>query len=71
MKYLVLILMQLTLISCSIGTSFKLSDIMSFKGTIIPELSKDPILIEKVSMDLIKRETEKESLNLQIGRAHV
>ena len=67
MKYLFFIILQLTLISCSIGTSFKLNDIKSFKGTLIPELSKDPILIEKVSIDLIKKEKEKESLNLPLN----
>ena len=39
---------------------------MSFKGTLIPELSKDPILIEKVSMELIK-EKQKEGLNLPLN----
>lgn len=57
----------LTLISCSIGTSFKPSEIRSFKGTVIPELSPDPILIEKVSIDLIKKEEEKRSLNLPLN----
>ena len=40
------------LTSCALGTgsSFKPKDIRSFKGTLIPELSNNPILIEKVSM---------------------
>ena len=67
MKYLLIIFLQLSLISCSLGTSFKLNEIKSFRGTLIPELSKDPILIEKISMDLIKREREKESLNLPLN----
>ena len=53
-RLLILFSLGLTLISCSIGTSFKLSEIRSFKGTVIPELSPDPILIEKVSIDLIQ-----------------
>ncbi len=42
--------------ACSIGTAFRLNEIKSFKGTIIPELSDEPILIEKVSSELIKKE---------------
>ena len=37
------------------------------KGTIIPELSDEPILIEKVSMDLIKNEKIKNPLNLPLN----
>ena len=48
MKYLLIIFLQLFLISCSLGTSFKLGEIKSFRGALIPELSKDPILIEKI-----------------------
>ena len=40
------------------GTSFRLNEIKSFKGTLIPELSDEPILIEKVSIDLIKKKKE-------------
>ena len=51
------------LTSCALGTgsSFKPKDIRSFKGTLIPELSNNPILIEKVSMDLIEDEKERSS----------
>jgi polysaccharide export outer membrane protein len=55
------------LVSCSIGTSFRASDIKSFKGTIIPELSDKPILIEKVSMDLIENEKNRIPLNLPLN----
>jgi polysaccharide export outer membrane protein len=67
MKILFFILLQFLLISCSIGTSFKLNEIRSFKGTLIPELSDEPILIEKISMDLILKEKNKESLNLPLN----
>ena len=66
-KTILAVTLCLFLISCSIGTSFKQSEIRSFKGTIIPELSSDPILIEKVSIDLIKKEKEKKSLNLPLN----
>ena len=46
---------------------FKLNEIRSFKGTLIPELSDEPILIEKISMDLILKEKNKESLNLPLN----
>ena len=59
--------LSILLLSCSIGTSFKQSDIRSFKGTLIPELSSDPILIEKVSIELIKKEEDKRSLNLPLS----
>ena len=52
---------------CSIGTSFKINEIKSFKGTLIPQLSPDPILIEEVSIDLISKEKEKISLNLPLS----
>ena len=57
----------LILSACSIGTSFKLNEIKSFKAAFIPELSDEPILIEKVSTDLIKKEQKKESLNLPLN----
>ncbi len=66
-KTLVLFVLSLALFSCSIGTSFRSSDIQSFKGTIIPELSDKPILIEKVSMDLIKNEKNRTPLNLPLN----
>lgn len=56
-----------TLISCSIGTSFKVNEIRSFKGTIIPALSKEPILVENISSDLIRSEKSKEKLNLPLN----
>ena len=55
------------LLSCSMGTSFKLNEIRSFKGTFIPELSDEPILIEKVSIDLIEKEQKKIPLNLPLS----
>ncbi len=55
------------LIGCSIGTSFKTSDIRSFKGTLVPELSDEPILIESVSKDLIVREKRKRTLDLPLN----
>ena len=57
------------LTSCALGTgsSFKPKDIRSFKGTLIPELSNNPILIEKVSMDLIEDEKRKIPLNLPLA----
>ena len=57
----------LFLSACSIGTSFKSTDIRSFKGTLIPELSDEPILIEQVSIDLIKKEERKIPLNLPLS----
>ena len=47
MKPLVYLFLSLLIYSCSIGTSFRTTDIRSFKGTLIPELSDKPILIEK------------------------
>ena len=66
-KTLVFSLIFGSLISCSIGTSFRISDIKSFKGTIIPELSDKPILIEKVSMELIRKEKNRVPLNLPLN----
>lgn len=66
-KTLVFFLIANSLISCSIGTSFRVSDIKSFKGTIIPELSDKPILIEKVSMELIRKEKNRVPLNLPLN----
>ena len=66
-KLLLVSLTVTTLLSCSIGTNFKPSDIRSFKGTLIPELSNEPILIETVSIDLIKKEERKKTLNLPLN----
>jgi polysaccharide export outer membrane protein len=57
----------LLLLSCSMGTSFRFNEIKSFKGTLIPELSDEPILIEKVSIDLIKKEAKRIPLNLPLS----
>ena len=62
--YLILCLL---LLSCSMGTSFRLNEIKSFKGTLIPELSDEPILIEKVSIDLIKKEERRIPLDLPLS----
>ena len=62
-----LALLSTLLLSCSMGTSFKLNEIRSFKGTFIPELSDEPILIEKVSIDLIQKEQKKIPLNLPLS----
>ncbi len=64
---LVFPILSFFLISCSIGTSFKVNEILSFKGVLIPELSDEPILIEKVSTDLINKEKAKVSLNLPLN----
>ena len=67
LNYLIIFLATITLFGCSIGTSMRLNEISSFKGTIIPGLSSDPILIEKISSDLIKNEKEKTQLNLPLS----
>ena len=59
--------LQLFVLGCSIGTSFKANEIRSFKGTLIPELSSEPILIEKVSIELIEKERSKQPLNLPLS----
>jgi len=66
-KSIILFLICIFTVSCSIGTSFKNNEIRSFKGTLIPELSNEPILIEKVSMDLIRKEQNKIPLNLPLS----
>ena len=66
-KVFCFIFLVLLLTSCSLGTSFKYNQFKSFKGVLIPELSDNPILIEKVSIDLIKKERNKESLNLPLN----
>ncbi len=67
LRILVLILSSVIFVSCSIGTSFRVNDIKTFKGTVIPELSSEPILIEKISTDLVQKEKQKESLNLPLN----
>ena len=67
LRILGLILSTFIFISCSIGTSFRANDIKTFKGTVIPELSSEPILIEKISTDLVQKEKQKESLNLPLN----
>lgn len=66
-KVILILSFNLFLFGCSMGTSFKPNDIRSFKGTLIPELSSEPILIEKVSIDLINNERNKERLNLPLS----
>lgn len=62
------VLFGITFLSaCSIGTSFKVNEIKSFKGTIIPELSNEPILVESVNSELIKKERLKTPLNLPLN----
>ncbi len=67
LRIFVSILTAVFIVSCSIGTSFRVNDIKSFKGTVIPELSSEPILIEKISIDLVNKEKQKESLNLPLN----
>ncbi len=66
-KVILILSFNLFLFGCSMGTSFKPNEIRSFKGTLIPELSSEPILIEKVSIDLINNERSKERLNLPLS----
>ena len=66
-KPIILLFLGVFVISCSIGTGFRVNEISSFKGTIIPELSDEPILIEKVSIDLIEKEKNKIPLNLPLN----
>ncbi len=67
LKFLGLFALNIFILGCSIGTSFKPNEIRSFKGTLIPELSPEPILIETVSIDLIRKEKNKEPLNLPLS----
>ena len=59
--------MLVLMISCSIGTSFKSTQIKSLKGVLIPELSNSPILIESISSELIETEALKRPLNLPLN----
>ena len=67
MRIFVYILVSLTIFSCSMGTSFRYNEIRSFKGALIPELSDEPILIENLSINLIEKEKNKETLNLPLN----
>ena len=44
-----------------------MNQIQSFKGVLIPDLSDEPILIERVSKDLIIKEAKKIPLNLPLN----
>ena len=55
------------IVGCSIGTSLKTYEIKSFTGVSVPSLSSEPVLIEKVSIDLIESEENKQSLNLPLN----
>lgn len=55
------------LISCSIGTHLKPTQVKSYKGVFIPELSSEPILIERISKQLISNESRKTPLNLPLS----
>ena len=54
-------------LSCSMGTHLKPTQVKSFKGVVIPELSSEPILIEAVSKQLISNESRKTPLNLPLS----
>ena len=58
------------LASCSMGTHLKPTQVKSFKGVVIPELSSEPILIETVSKQLISRVDQK-AKSLMKSAAHV
>ena len=66
-RYFLFTLIFLCICSCSIGASFKVNQIQSFKGVLIPDLSDEPILIERVSKDLIVKEAKKIPLNLPLN----
>ena len=66
-KFISYIVLTFFILGCSIGTSFKSTQIKSFKGVSIPELSSDPILIENLSIDLIQSEIKKTPLNLPLS----
>ena len=55
------------LIGCGIGTSLKTYEIKSFKGVSVPSLSPEPVLIEKLSIELIESESNREPLNLPLN----
>ena len=66
-KIIALISSIIVLNACSLGMSFKNSEVRSFKGVLLPDLSSEPILIEKVSVDLIENENKKTPLNLPLS----
>ncbi len=66
-KILIAMNVALFFFACSMGTHLKISEVKSFKGVLIPELSSDPILIENISKDLISKEFEKTPLNLPLA----
>ena len=67
LKLFAYIVLAFFIMERTIGTSFKSTQIKSFKGVSIPELSSDPILIEKLSVDLIQSEIKKTPLNLPLS----
>ena len=66
-KTLKILFLSVFLVSCSIGTHLKTTEVRSFKGVVIPELSKEPILIEKISKNLIMNESRRAPLNLPLS----
>ena len=66
-KTLKILFLSIFLVSCSIGTHFKTTEVRSFKGVVIPELSKEPILIENISKNLITNESRRAPLNLPLS----
>ena len=66
-RVLITFCLSIFLVACSIGTQFKSTQVKSFKGVVIPELSSEPILIETVSKDLISSESRKTPLNLPLS----
>ena len=66
-KILIIFNIAFFFFACSMGTHLKISEVKSFKGVLIPELSSDPILIENISKDLITKELEKTPLNLPLA----
>lgn len=66
-RVLITFCLAIFLVACSIGTHLKPTQVKSFKGVVIPELSSEPILIETVSKDLITSESRKTPLNLPLS----
>lgn len=66
-RILIIFCLAIFLVACSIGTHLKPTQVKSFKGVVIPELSSEPILIETVSKDLITSESRKTPLNLPLS----
>ncbi len=65
--WILLYSVSIILIGCGIGTSLKTYQIKSFKGVSVPSLSSEPVLIEKISTDLIESESNKLPLNLPLN----